>query len=54
MLEQFSERRLFSKEDVIGPIYKLGSLPEMPPIPDDVITELDTTALAFIHNCWTL
>lgn len=54
MLELFSGRRLFSKEDVIGSIYKLGSLPEIPPIPDDVITELDATALAFVHDCWTL
>jgi hypothetical protein len=54
VLELFSGRRLLSREDVIGPIYKLGSLPEMPQIPDDVITELDATALAFVHDCWTL
>jgi hypothetical protein len=54
VLNLFLGRQPFSKDDVIGSIYKLGSLPETPPIPDDIITELDPTALAFISDCWTL
>ncbi|KAF2712036.1 kinase-like protein [Pleomassaria siparia CBS 279.74] len=54
LLELLMGRQPFSKEDVIDSTYKLGSMPELPRIPDDVTAEIDATALAFIYNCWTV
>ncbi|KAI7608181.1 hypothetical protein KC343_g9959 [Hortaea werneckii] len=48
VLEMFAGRRPWSKEEAIGAIYKLGSLNQAPPIPDDVSTVVGPAALSFI------
>lgn len=53
-LELLSGRRPFSKEEVIGAIFKLGHLNEAPPIPDDVSRESEPATLAFLYDCFTM
>ena len=50
VLEMFAGRRPWSKEEAIGAIYKLGSLNEAPPLPD----ELSAEALGFMLDCFTI
>ncbi|KAI1007533.1 Mitogen-activated protein kinase kinae kinase [Podosphaera aphanis] len=54
VLEMFAGRRPWSKEETIGAIYKLGSLNEAPPIPDDVAKEISPIAIAFMADCFTI
>ena len=50
VLEMFAGRRPWSKEEAVGAIYKLGSLNQAPPIPDDV----PPVAIGFMSNCFTI
>ena len=50
VLEMFAGRRPWAKEEAIGAIYKLGSLNQAPPIPED----LGATAVAFMADCFTI
>ncbi|KAF3491456.1 mitogen activated protein kinase kinase kinase 3 [Arthroderma uncinatum] len=50
VLEMFAGRRPWSKEEAIGAIFKLGSLNQAPPIPEDVALEIEPAALAFIDT----
>jgi len=50
----FAGRRPWSKEETVGAIYKLGSLNEAPPIPDDVATTISPVAVAFMFDCFTM
>ena len=54
VLEMFAGRRPWSKEEVIGAIYKLGSLNQAPPIPDDVSSVIGPAALSFMYDCFTM
>jgi mitogen-activated protein kinase kinase kinase len=54
VLEMFAGRRPWSKEETVGAIYKLGSLNEAPPIPDDVATTISPVAVAFMFDCFTM
>lgn len=54
VLEMFAGRRPWSKEEAIGAIYKLGSLNQAPPIPDDVSTAISAEAVAFMLDCFTI
>ena len=54
VLEMFAGRRPWSKEEAIGAIYKLGSLNQAPPIPDDVGTVVGPAALSFMYDCFTM
>jgi len=54
VLEMFAGRRPWSKEETVGAIYKLGSLNEAPPIPDDVSENISPLAVAFMADCWTM
>ncbi|KAL5334023.1 hypothetical protein BJX70DRAFT_34905 [Aspergillus crustosus] len=54
VLEMFAGRRPWSKEEAIGAIYKLGSLSQAPPIPEDVSMNVTPTALAFMFDCFTV
>jgi mitogen-activated protein kinase kinase kinase len=54
VLEMFAGRRPWSKEETVGAIYKLGSLNEAPPIPDDVAQTISPIAVAFMADCWTM
>ncbi|PIA97239.1 MAP kinase kinase kinase mkh1 [Cercospora beticola] len=54
VLEMFAGRRPWSKEEAIGAIYKLGSLNQAPPIPDDVSTVVGPAALSFMYDCFTI
>ncbi|KAH8692682.1 hypothetical protein BGW36DRAFT_302489 [Talaromyces proteolyticus] len=54
VLEMFAGRRPWSREEAIGAIFKLGSLSQAPPIPDDVATTISVTALSFMYDCFTI
>lgn len=54
VLEMFAGRRPWSKEETVGAIYKLGSLNEAPPIPDDVAMSISPVAVAFMADCFTM
>ncbi|KAH7369889.1 hypothetical protein BKA65DRAFT_387309 [Rhexocercosporidium sp. MPI-PUGE-AT-0058] len=54
VLEMFAGRRPWSKEEIVGAIYKLGSLNEAPPIPDDVSMNISPVAVAFMADCFTI
>ncbi|KAG9235234.1 BcBCK1, mitogen-activated protein kinase [Amylocarpus encephaloides] len=54
VLEMFAGRRPWSKEETVGAIYKLGSLNEAPPIPDDVAQTISPLAVAFMADCFTI
>lgn len=54
VLEMFAGRRPWSKEEAIGAIYKLGSLNQAPPIPDDVSSAISAAALGFMLDCFTI
>ncbi|KAI9724956.1 MAG: hypothetical protein M1812_000232 [Candelaria pacifica] len=54
VLEMFAGRRPWSKEEAIGAIYKLGSLCEAPPIPEDVSSTISPEALGFMYDCFTI
>lgn len=52
VLEMFAGRRPWSKEEAVGAIFKLGSLNQAPPIPDDVSAVISANALAFMLDCF--
>ena len=54
VLEMFAGRRPWSKEEAIGAIYKLGSLNQAPPIPDDVSSVVGPAAISFMYDCFTI
>ncbi|PQE32440.1 MAP kinase kinase kinase protein [Rutstroemia sp. NJR-2017a WRK4] len=54
VLEMFAGKRPWSKEETVGAIYKLGSLNEAPPIPDDIAMSISPVAVAFMADCWTI
>ncbi|KAA6408842.1 MAG: STE STE11 BCK1 kinase [Lasallia pustulata] len=54
VLEMFAGRRPWSKEEAIGAIYKLGSLNQAPPIPEDVSVAISAEAVAFMWDCFTI
>jgi mitogen-activated protein kinase kinase kinase len=54
VLEMFAGRRPWSKEEAVGAIYKLGSLNEAPPIPDDVSDNISAVAVAFMADCFQM
>ena len=54
VLEMFAGRRPWSKEEAVGAIYKLGSLNQAPPIPEEVTSTISAAALAFMLDCFTV
>jgi mitogen-activated protein kinase kinase kinase len=54
VLEMFAGRRPWSKEEVVGAIYKLGSLNQAPPIPEEVSSNIGPAALSFMLDCFTM
>ena len=52
VLEMFAGRRPWSREEAIGAIFKLGSLNQAPPIPDDVSATASPEGLNFMYNCF--
>ncbi|KAK3690978.1 mitogen-activated protein kinase kinase kinase [Vermiconidia calcicola] len=54
VLEMFAGRRPWSKEEAVGAIFKLGSLNQAPPIPDDVSRIVGPAALSFMYDCFTI
>lgn len=54
VLEMFAGRRPWSKEEAIGAIFKLGSLNQAPPIPEDVASTVGIGALSFMYDCFTM
>ncbi|KAI9773343.1 MAG: hypothetical protein M1840_007558 [Geoglossum simile] len=54
VLEMFAGRRPWSKEEAIGAIYKLGSLNQAPPIPEDVQATITPEAVGFLADCHTI
>ncbi|PWO27264.1 hypothetical protein PtrARCrB10_04166 [Pyrenophora tritici-repentis] len=54
VLEMFAGKRPWSKEEAIGAIYKLGSLNQAPPIPEDVSRIIGVEGLSFMYDCFTI
>jgi mitogen-activated protein kinase kinase kinase len=54
VLEMFAGRRPWSKEEAIGAIFKLGSLNQAPPIPEDVQATITPEAVGFLADCHTM
>lgn len=54
VLEMFAGRRPWSKEEAVGAIYKLGSLNEAPPIPEDVEDVVSPLAIGFMCDCFQM
>lgn len=54
VLEMFCGKRPWGKEEAIGAIYKLGSLNQAPPIPEDVSQTITPQALSFMLDCFTM
>lgn len=54
VLEMFAGRRPWSKDEAIGAIFKLGSLNQAPPIPDDVSGSVSPEAVAFMSECFEI
>ncbi|KAI9860167.1 MAG: hypothetical protein M1813_006277 [Trichoglossum hirsutum] len=54
VLEMFAGRRPWSKEEAIGAIFKLGSLNQAPPIPEDVQATITPEAVGFLADCHTI
>ncbi|KAE9987281.1 hypothetical protein EG327_003890 [Venturia inaequalis] len=54
VLEMFAGRRPWSKEEAVGAIYKLGSLNQAPPIPEEVSGSIGPAALSFMLDCFTI
>jgi mitogen-activated protein kinase kinase kinase len=54
VLEMFAGRRPWSKEEAVGAMYKLGSLNEAPPIPDDVSDKISPLAMGLMLDCFQM
>ena len=54
VLEMFAGKRPWSREEAIGAIYKLGSLNQAPPIPEDVSRNISIEGLSFMYDCFTI
>ena len=54
VLEMFAGCRPWSKEEVIGAIYKLGSERQAPPIPEYVSSVVSPSAIGFLADCHTM
>jgi mitogen-activated protein kinase kinase kinase len=54
VLEMFAGRRPWSREEAIGAIFKLGSLNQAPPIPDDVSQTATVDGLNFMYDCFQM
>jgi len=54
VLEMFAGHRPWSKEEAVGAIYKLGSLNQAPPIPDEVSSVIGPAAVSFMYECFTM
>jgi mitogen-activated protein kinase kinase kinase len=54
VLEMFAGRRPWSREEAIGAIFKLGSLNQAPPIPEDVSATATVDGLNFMYDCFQM
>ena len=54
VLEMFAGRRPWSREEAVGAIFKLGSLNQAPPIPDDVSATATVNGLNFMYDCFQM
>jgi mitogen-activated protein kinase kinase kinase len=54
VLEMITGRRPWSKEEADEAIYKLGTLNEAPPIPEDVMETVSPQLLAFLYDCFAM
>ncbi|KAI9830190.1 MAG: hypothetical protein M1826_004992 [Phylliscum demangeonii] len=53
VLEMFAGRRPWSREEIVGAIFKLGCN-EAPPIPDDVSQAISPEAIGLLYDCFTI
>jgi len=54
VLEMLAGRRPWAKDEAIGAIYKLGSLNQAPPIPEDVSGTISPAGLSFMLDCFNM
>jgi len=52
VLEMFAGKRPWTREEAVGAIFKLGSLRQAPPIPDDVSQTASIDGLNFMYDCF--
>ncbi|KIW69673.1 hypothetical protein, variant [Phialophora macrospora] len=52
VLEMFAGKRPWSREEAIGAIFKLGSLSQAPPIPEEVQSTATVDGLNFMYDCF--
>lgn len=52
VLEMFAGKRPWSREEAIGAIFKLGSLNQAPPIPEEVQETASVDGLNFMYDCF--
>jgi mitogen-activated protein kinase kinase kinase len=52
VLEMFAGKRPWSREEAVGAIFKLGSLNQAPPIPEDVQATASVDGLNFMYDCF--
>ena len=54
VLEMFAGHRPWSREEAIGAIFKLGSMNQAPPIPDEVSATASIDGLNFMYDCFQM
>lgn len=54
VLEMFAGKRPWSREEAVGAIFKLGSLQQRPPIPDEVSQTASIDGLNFMYSCFEI
>ena len=54
VLEMFAGTRPWVNDEAIGAIYKLGSLNQAPPIPEEISSTISPAALSFMYDCFNL
>ncbi|KAG4301196.1 hypothetical protein PCK1_002506 [Pneumocystis canis] len=52
VLEMFAGKRPWSNDEAIGAMFKLGNMPQAPPIPEDIVLEIKDDALDFLSSCF--
>lgn len=54
VLEMFAGKRPWSREEVVGAIFKLGSLQKAPPVPEEVQETATVDGLSFMYSCFEI
>ena len=50
----FAGKRPWAKDEAVGAIYKLGTLNQAPPIPEEIAKSISAEAFGFMLDCFTI